>query len=163
MSKSKQLPDAYDYLLTFLYEAMDDSLHSIADALELAKKKTHELGLFTQEEINSIADYLMRDVEQVAQHPSLSEENNSLSEWLKFDINLLENFALEAFLSVADKTRIKLAELALDAKQYHPYQTGQVASPGTFVCKACEKQIAFKSTGLIPECPQCQGKHFARC
>lgn len=163
MSKSKQLPDAYDYLLAFLYEAMDDSLHSIADALELAKKKTHELGLFTQEEINSIADFLMRDVEQFAQTPSLSEENNSLTEWLKFDISLLENFALEAFLSVADKTRIKLAELELDAKQYHPYQTGQVASPGTFACKACHQKIAFKSTSLVPTCQHCGEKHFARC
>ena len=163
MSKSKQLPDAYDYLLAFLYEAMDDTLHSVADALEVAKQKTHELGLYTQEEINTIADYLMRDVEHVAHHTSLSEENNTLSEWLKFDIALLENFALDAFLSVADKTRIKLAELAMDAKQYHPYQSGEVASPGTFRCNACEKRIAFKSTSLLPDCPHCHAKHYSRC
>ena len=163
MSKSKQLPDAYDYLLAFLYEAMDDTLHSIADAIDVAKHKTHELGLYTQEEINLIADYVMRDVEHVAQHATLSEENNSLGEWLKFDIALLENFALDAFMSVADKTRIQLTELALDAKQYHPYQSGEVASPGTFRCTACEKQIAFKSTSLLPDCPHCHGKHYSRC
>lgn len=162
MSNSK-LPDAYDVLMAFLYEAMDDTLHSVADALEIAKRKTHEMGVYTQEEINTIADYLMRDVEHVAHHPSLAEENNSLTEWLKFDIALIENFALDAFLGIADKTRIKLAELAIEAKQHHPYHSGEVAGPGTFSCNQCQKHIAFKSTSLIPNCPHCQGSSFKRC
>jgi hypothetical protein len=33
--------------------------------------------------------------------------NNAVTEWLKFDIALLENFALDSFLSIADKTRLE--------------------------------------------------------
>ncbi|MGZ4959668.1 MAG: zinc ribbon-containing protein [Methylomonas sp.] len=153
----------YDDLMNHLYEALDGTLHTIAEAMDIAKEKTSSLGGHTQEEINKVADYVMRDVEHAATSQSLEEENNSLSEWLKFDIDLLENFALDAFMGIADKTRVKLAALEMDAKQYHPYQSGDIASPGTFVCDTCGKHIAFKSTSVIPDCPECQGKSFSRC
>jgi hypothetical protein len=162
MGESK-LTKAYDDLMEHLYEAMDDTLHTIADALEIAKEKTASLGGHTQEEINKIADYVMRDVEHVAASPTVREENDSLSEWLKFDIELIENFAMDAFMSIADKTRLKLAALEMEAKQYHPYKSGDVTSPGTFTCDSCGKQIAFKSTSVIPKCPACQGDAFSRC
>jgi hypothetical protein len=146
-----------------LYEALDDTLHSVADAIEIAKEKTSALGGHTQEEINKIADYVMRDVEHVATSSPVHEDNNSLSEWLKFDIDLIENFALDAFMDIADKTKVKLAALEMEAKQYHPYKSGDATSPGTFTCDACGKHIAFKSTSIIPECPACKGSSFTRC
>jgi len=160
MSEHK-LIKAYDDLMGHLYEAMDDTLHSVADALEIAKEKTSAVGGHTQEEINKIADFVMRDVE----HAAISSPNSSrdsLSEWLKFDIDLIENFALSAFLGIADKTRVELAALEMDAKQYHPYQSGDIAGPGTFVCDQCGKQISFKSTSVIPTCPACQASNFSR-
>lgn len=162
MGESK-LTKAYDDLMGHLYEAMDDTLHTVADALEIAKEKTSELGGHTQEEINRIADYVMRDVEHVAASPQREDRNDSWSEWLKFDLELIENFALDAFMSIADKTRVKLAALEMEAKQYHPYQSGDVTGPGTFVCDACGKQIAFKSTSVLPDCPECKGTRFSRC
>jgi hypothetical protein len=142
---------------------LDDTLHSVADAIEIAKEKTSALGGHTQEEINKIADYVMRDVEHVATSSPVHEDNNSLSEWLKFDIDLIENFALDAFMDIADKTKVKLAALEMEAKQYHPYKSGDATSPGTFTCDACGKHIAFKSTSIIPECPACKGSSFTRC
>ena len=158
-----KLIKAYDELMNHLYEALDGTLHSIAEALDIAKEKTAALGGHTQEEINKVADYVMRDVQHVATSPTLEDENNSLSEWLKFDIDLIENFALDAFMDIADKTKVKLAALEMEAQQYHPYKSGEVASPGTFTCDACGKQIAFKSTSVIPKCPACNGDAFTRC
>lgn len=162
MGESK-LTKAYDDLMEHLYEAMDDTLHTIADALEIAKEKTSALGGQTQEEINKIADFVMRDVEHVAASSTVKEENDSLSEWLKFDIELIENFAMDAFMSIADKTRVKLAALEMEAKQYHPYKSGDVTGPGTFSCDSCGKRIAFKSTSVIPKCPSCNSDAFSRC
>lgn len=158
-----KLTKAYNDLMEHLYEALDGTLHSVADALEVAKEKTSALGGHTQEEINHIADSLMRDVEHVATSSSIQEENDSLSEWFKFDIELIKNFALDAFMSIADKTRIKLAALEMEAKQYHPYASGDVTAPGTLTCDACGKTIAFKSTSVIPQCPACKGTAFTRC
>jgi len=161
MSEHK-LIKAYDDLMGHLYEALDDTLHSIAEALEIAKDKTSALGGHTQEEINKIADFVMRDVEHAAVSAPDSHRD-SLKEWLKFDIDLIENFALKSFMDIADKTRVKLAALEMDAKQYHPYHSGDIAGPGTFICDQCGKQISFKSTGVIPQCPECQTDSFSRC
>ena len=165
MSENKFI-EAYNNLMKHLYEAMDNTLHSVADALEIAKEKTSEFGghaqEFTQEELDRIAHYVMRDIEHAATSPKPVKDNNSLSEWLKFDIELLENFALNRFMDIADKTRIELAKIATQAKKYHLYKSGEIAGPGTFVCDDCDKQIAFKSTSVIPDCPECGGKNFKR-
>ena len=152
----KKFVDAYNDLMGNLYETMDDTLHSVADALDLAKEKTSELGGLTQDEINQVSDFLMRDIE----HAANNEEE--IAEWFKFDIELLENFALDAFSSLTDKTRVELAKIENQANKYHPYNNGDIAGPGTFTCNKCDKQIAFKSTSIIPECPICKAKTFSR-
>jgi len=158
----KKFIDAYDDLMGHLYELMDDTIHSVADVLDAAKEKTSKLGGLTQEEINQVSEYLMRDIEDIASSTPADSDKNSLSEWFKFDIELLENFALDAFTSIADKTRIELAKIERQAKKYHPYNCGDISGPGTLTCDHCGKIIAFKSTSKIPECPQCKGKTFSR-
>jgi rubrerythrin len=159
MSENKFVK-AYDELMEHLYEIMDDSLHSVAEAMDIAKEKTIE-GL-SQEDLDRIAHFLMRDIEHAADSTPVDNDSNSLSEWFKFDIELLENFALDTFTSIADKTRIELAKIENQAKKYHSYKSGDIAGPGTFVCDQCGKQIAFKSTSEIPECPECKAKTFSR-
>ncbi len=163
----KKFIDAYNDLMASLYETMDDTLHTIADAMEIAKEKTSELGGLTQEEINQVADFLMRDIDHAANTTLASSDsdsdNDSLSEWFKFDIDLIENFAMDDFFSLADKTRIELAKLEQQAKKYHPYKSGDITGPGTFTCDSCGKQIAFKSTSQIPDCPECKAKSYTRC
>ena len=154
--------EAYNELMGHLYEIMDDTLHTVADAMEIAKEKTGKLGGLTQEEVNQVADFLMRDIEHAAISTPTVNNKDSLSEWFKFDIELLENFALDDFFSLADKTRIELAKIENQAKQFHTYKSGDITGPGTFNCDQCGKQIAFKSTSEIPECPECKAKTFSR-
>jgi hypothetical protein len=45
-----------------MYEATDDTIHTIADKLNSAKEKTSEIGGLTQDEINHVADAVSRDV-----------------------------------------------------------------------------------------------------
>ncbi|MBK8816192.1 MAG: zinc ribbon-containing protein [Methylococcaceae bacterium] len=160
MDKNK-LTSAYTELMEHLYIAMDNTLHTMADALEIAKEKIGKAGDLTLEEIDIISDALKRDIESAAHGLPDQKDKNSLSEWFKFDIELIENFALDAFLSIADKTRIELAKLGEQAK-HHVYQSGAVTLPGTFRCEKCGKEIAFKETSQIPQCPVCHGHLFQR-
>jgi len=153
-----KLIKAYNNLMEHLYEVMDDGIHSLAEALEKAKEKTSEVGGLTQEELNKVSDFVQRDVEHAA-HSINKTESDDLSEWLKFDIDLIENFALDAFMSVADKTSVELARLKTIA-EVNTYHSGEITGPGTFVCDQCDKEIAFKSTSVIPECPECGSKTF---
>lgn len=160
MAKNKFVT-AYTDLMEHLYLAMDNTLHSMADALEIAKDNIHQAGNLTKDEINKISGFLKRDIESAAHGLPDKKDNDSLSEWFKFDIDLIENFTLDAFLSLADKTRIELAKLGEQAKA-HTYQSGDVTLPGTFICDQCGKEIAFKTPCQIPECPACHCKTFIR-
>jgi rubrerythrin len=160
MAKNKFV-EAYKDLMEQLYLTMDNTLHSLADAWDIAKDKINKAGELTQEEVNIISDALKRDIESAAHGLPGHKDTSSLSEWFKFDIDLIENFALDAFLSLADKTRIELAKLGEQAK-HHQYQSGEVTLPGTFTCDQCGKEIAFKQPSQIPECPACDGKIFTR-
>ncbi len=153
---------AYNNLMQHLHETLGDTDYSTATALEIAKDKTSAQGDFTEAEIEQVSGYVTRDLDHAATSLNPQSEN-SFSEWLKFDVDLIENFALDAFMDVADKTRLELAILEQQAKQVHIYQSGEVTGPGTFVCVNCNKEIAFKSTSHIPDCPHCQATSFVRC
>lgn len=159
MSENKFI-DAYNTMIANLHEDIGDASKTLARALDAARERASELGGLTQEEINRIADYVKRDIEQAAH--STKDEDESLAEWLKFDIDLIENFALDAFKSLADKTRLQLTKLELDARQVVTYNSGEITGPGSLYCENCNEAITFTSTHEIPPCPHCQGKTFVR-
>ncbi len=156
-----KLVTAYTDFMKHLHETMEDTIHSFAEALEISKEKTSELHELTQDELNKLSSNVKRDIEHAAQNLSKNSDADSLTEWFKFDIELLENFTLDAFLSVADKTRLEIAKIEQLAIT-HKYESGDITAPGTFICDACGKEIAFKTTSAIPECPSCNAKTFIR-
>lgn len=160
MTKNKLIA-AYSEFMTHLHETMEDTLHSFAEALEISKEKLAKTSDLSKDEIDKLSSYIERDIEHAAHNLSGENDDESLSEWFKFDVELIENFALDAFLSVADKTRIELAKLDLVAHK-HSYQSGDITGPGSFICDNCGKEIAFKTPSEIPECPACHGKIFIR-
>jgi zinc ribbon family protein len=161
MSENKFI-NAYNNMVKHLHDALGGTAKTVAHGLDVAKEKTSAAGDLTKEEIDKVSGYVKRDVEDAA-HALDDSKDESLSEWLKFDIELLENFALDAFMNVADKTRIELAKIEQLARETNTYHAGDITSPGTFVCTQCSKKINFKSTSEIPTCPECGGKTFQRC
>lgn len=160
MDKNK-LVNAYSDLMAHIYEAMDDTLHTFADALHIAKEKTGQTSELSRDELDQVSGFVQRDIEQAAHGLPEKADPNSLKEWFKFDIEVIENFTLDAFLSIADKTRIELAKLQQLA-QKHSYKAGEITGPGTFICDACGKEIAFKTPSEIPHCPACHADTFVR-
>ncbi len=163
---------AYNNLMQHLHETMGDTHYSSADALEIAKNKTSELSDLTEEEVSKVAGYVTRDIYWFYHYVSSLDSKRSTdavagsvdeySKWIKFGIDLIEDFAFDAFMNVADKTRLELAIIEQQAKNYHPYHSGEITGPGTFMCEECGKEIAFKSTSQIPECPNCKANTFIR-
>jgi len=160
MNKDK-LIKAYSELMQHLHETMEETLHTFADALEISKEKTSKTSELTDAELDKVSGYVQRDVEHAAHGLSDKADNNSLSEWFKFDVELIEKFTLDAFLSLADKTRLELEKIKQLATK-HTYHSGDITFPGTFICDECGKEIAFKIPSEIPECPACHAKTFIR-
>lgn len=160
MNKDK-LIKAYGEFMQHLHETMEDTLHTFADALEISREKTSKTNELTDAEMDQVSGYVQRDIEHAAQGLSHEPDNDSIAQWFKFDIELIENFALDAFLSLADKTRIELEKIKQLAIK-HTYHSGEITYPGTFICDDCGKEIAFKMPSEIPECPKCHGTTFIR-
>lgn len=160
MTENKRV-NAYDNMVKHLHDSLENTSKTLAHGLEAAKEKTSEFGGLTQEELNKVADNVKRDLEGAARSLS-GEGNDSLKEWFKFDIDLIENFALDAFMNCADKTRVGLAQLEQLAQESSIYETGEITSPGTFTCLSCGKEIVFTTTSEIPACPACGNNTFQR-
>lgn len=160
MNKNKFVA-AYTDIMKHLHETMEDTLHSFAEALEISKEKAGKTSDLTKDELDKISGFVKRDVEHAAHGLTEKRDSDSLSEWFKFDIELIENFALDAFLSLADKTRVELEKIKQIAEK-HAYLSGDITGPGTFICDECGKEIAFKTPSEIPKCPECHNNTFVR-
>ena len=158
-----RLADGYDRML----ERVDSGMHEVEESsgrfremLGHAREKAVELEELSREEAEKISDYLARDVHDAAHY--LAETGEELRQWFHFDVELIEARLLEAFHSVADKTRVELEQWSEQAREAARYQTGEVTGPGTLVCTACGKVLQFRKTGYIPPCPACSETLFLR-
>lgn len=157
---TQKLITAYSDFMHHLHETMEETLNSFTDAFEVSKEKIGADHQLSEQELEHVSNQVHRDVHHAAQNLP-AHDNNSLTEWLKFDIELIENLTWDAFLSVADKTRLELAKLDQEAHT-HKYNSGDITIAGTFECEDCKKHIAFKTASRIPECPTCHNHSFVR-
>ncbi len=163
--RSDKLIKAYNQMMLHVSEALSKATHDaepkLNKALEAAEERLEELGELTREEIDRVSQYLRRDIEDAASYFA-SSEAQELKEWLRFDLELIEERALEALLSIADPTvvdRLKLEETLFEANEY---KTGEITGPGTLVCEKCGEELHFHHTGHIPPCPKCHATTFVR-
>lgn len=160
----QKLIEAYDNMMQRVDELLSKAEHQALPALqkniEKAKQQAIDLKEITQEEAEKLGNYLLRDLHDAAEH--LEHSGEQISSWLRFDMQLIEDRALELFAKVADKTRLELRKLAEQAKRAQEYHTGEITSIGTLVCLNCDTVIHFKKTSRIPPCPKCHKTTFKR-
>lgn len=167
MSEDKleqKLIAAYDKMMERVHGLVDNveqhALPSLQSHIDKAKHQALELKELTQEEADKLADYLHRDINDLATH--LSQSGEAISSWVSFDIELIEDRLLDAFSQVADKTAIQLAQLAEQAKRANEYHTGELTRLGTLACQQCDTFLHFTKTSRIPPCPKCHKTLFMR-
>ena len=144
----------------FVEEAEDELAPKINYAIDAAKEKATELGELTREEAEHVANYLQRDLRDAAEY--LETEGKELGDWLKFDIELIEDRLLDAMSHAINTTSIELQQLSERAKQENIWYMGEVTGPGTFACDNCQHEIIFYHIQDIPACPQCGKGVFRR-
>jgi Zn finger protein HypA/HybF involved in hydrogenase expression len=133
---------------------------TLPQRIDAARDKAVELGELTREEADKVASYLKRDIEDAATY--LSGPSQEFADWLRFDIQLIEERLLEMFLTVADQTKLELMKLQHEADRADAWHTGEIAGIGTLQCFDCGELLHFHATGHIPPCPKCHGTAFRR-
>lgn len=157
---AEKLTQAYDRMLERTREAMDKADKGLHDALDNAMERATELGELTREEAELVSIYVMRDLEDAADF--VSKSGNELRDWLRFDLEVVEDALLQIFSQMVDHTRVALDELQRRADTLGEWHTGEVTGIGTLECKGCGEKLHFHQTGHIPPCPKCHGTRFRR-
>ncbi len=160
----KKLSDAYDKMIERVHQLLDNAEHQalpvMQKTIEKAKRQAIDLQEVTAEEAEKIAAYIERDLHEAANY--LQKTGHEFSSWLNFDLQLVEQRALDLFAKVADKTRLELDRLSAQANAYQTYHTGEISTIGTLVCDHCGNEIHFKKTGRVPPCGKCHHTSFKR-
>ena len=163
-STSEKLLKAYDLMMEKVHQALGetdkDAMPRLRHAIEKAEEYAAEFGEVTREEAEKIGTYLQRDIEDAANYLA-GPEGDELADWLRFDIEQVEERMLEAFLSVADQTKIDMMRLEKDVFLPPTYHSGEITGIGTLECAHCGKHYHFKQTGHIPPC-SCGNATFSR-
>lgn len=155
---------AYDDMMvrvkTAFEEAEESTLPVLRKYIHKAKDTAVELEELSKDEAEKVSMYLQRDIEDAGKH--LAETGHELGDWLRFDVNQIEDRLLDTFLRVADHTRLEMLQFEHDIEEGPAWNTGEVTGPGTLVCEACQSTVNFHATGEIPACPNCGHTVFHR-
>ncbi|MEO7557700.1 MAG: zinc ribbon-containing protein [Gammaproteobacteria bacterium] len=167
---SEKFVRAYNRMLervkAALEQAEQDTLPTVQQHIEIAKKKAVELGELTRDEAEKIGAYVKRDLHDAAQY--VADTGKELATWLRFDLKLIEQRVLDVFATMVDRTRLELDKLGLQAKGAHKpkkvslWHTGEITGVGSLACTACGQTMLFHATGHIPPCPKCHATIFQR-
>ncbi len=159
-----KLVQAYNRMLERVRHAFEEAesktLPSIRHSVEKARETAVELEELSHDEAEKVAYYLKRDMQDAGRH--LSESSHELADWLRFDIDRIEERLLEMFGMVADRTRLEWLELQEELQRDPPYLAGEITGPGTLYCTTCNEAQQFHHTTRIGACANCGGESFRR-
>lgn len=164
LSGGEKLVHAYNRMMErvkgLLDKAEKQTVIGLRSSIEQAKEKAVELGELSREEAERIGDYLQRDLEDAGAY--LADTGEEMSEWLHFELALVEDKLWEMFTAAADQSKLACLDLAERARRASEYHTGEVTTVGTLQCAKCGELLHFHRTSHIPPCPQCHHTQFAR-
>lgn len=159
-----RLAEAYERMLervqTFVREVEHETGPALKHAIERARDAATELGELTRDEAERVAYYLRRDLEDAGKH--LQGSGEELGGWLRFDVELIERTLAELFLQAADRTKVELERLHLEAEAVGEWHSGEITGPGTLQCKNCGHELVMHRATHIPPCPRCGGMDYRR-
>ncbi|MCV6636968.1 zinc ribbon-containing protein [Candidatus Albibeggiatoa sp. nov. NOAA] len=157
--QNDKLLSAYEQMLTRVKDSSKTS-HTLSERIDRAKEKALEFEELTREEAEKLAYYVKRDLHDAAH--TIVETEHELADWLRFDLELLEERFIDLFSVMEDPTRTELDHLAEQAKLASEWTSGEVTGAGTLYCASCNHSLQFYQPDFIPACPNCGSTLFLR-
>jgi hypothetical protein len=156
-SNREKWQNAYNDMMvrvrTAIEEAEESTLPALQHLVHKARDTAIELGELTRDEAEKVAFYLQRDLQDAGHH--LAETGHELGDWLRFDVDLIEERLLDALSLVADHTRLEMLQFEQELQAGPAWNSGEYCGPGTLLCDRCGNPLRFHATGEIPPCPNC--------
>lgn len=163
----QRLTQAYDQMMERVKSHLDEfgqtekeTLPNLQRSIDEAAETAVERGELTREEAQLLSKYIQRDLGDAGHY--LATTGGELRDWLRFDLDLIEDRLLELLQSAADKTRLEMLTFQEEVERASHYHTGEITGPGTLQCDSCGELLRFHATAHIPSCPKCNAVDFSR-
>ena len=156
---------AYDRMLSRvekrLAEAEQKTWETLQQEIEEAVEFEQDVRELTREELHLLAAYLRRDLGHLVSF--VSRTGHGVREWLRLDLDKIEDRLTDLLFSIADRTHLDTLELQ-QKLEHDPdqYMTGEVATAGVLRCLECGYLLSLTETTRIEECHRCRSHYFER-
>jgi len=164
MNHDDKLIKIYDQVMDQVAESLhaaDSAVQpTMEEIIENATEMVHKAQDVSLKDAQELSRYLKRDLNDALN--SVVHQGKELSDWLKFDYELVEDKFIDIVSKAADKTWLTLNQFEKSKRVVIIYKTGEMAAPGVLDCVACSQSMQFKKSSRIPPCPKCHQTEFVR-
>lgn len=160
--KDKML-EAFNHMVDEIHAAMEKAEETLSPTIDEmvhnAEQMSKKLYALTQDEAKSVSEHVKREIANAREY--LQTDGKELNQWLKFDIQLVEDKFADFLAQAADKSWLDFRAFK-DHQQNTLYKTGEICTAGTLRCLDCGQEMTFKKNSRIPPCPKCHKTNFER-
>lgn len=157
------LVDGYNRMMerikATIESATEDETPTLQKAIDKAIEQAKTKKELTRDEAEQIANTIKNDLNDAAEH--LMETNSDFTEWLKMDLDALEQKILDLFLSVADHTRMEIKQFIGEIEDT-AYYSNDLACKGDYQCQHCHNVTHVSRVSPLVPCPVCKQTEFRR-
>ncbi len=163
MDQKDKLLQAFNHMMDEVHAAIEKAEETLSPTVEEiinnAEKMSKQLYALTQDEAKTLSRNLKREMSHAREY--LKKEGKDLNQWLKFDIQQVEDKFTDFIAQAADKTWLDF-RIFKEYKENTLYKTGEICSAGTLRCLDCGQEMKFTKNSRIPPCPKCHQTSFER-
>ena len=160
----EKLVAAFEHMVENVADSVRDAEAALEPTIEEmvhnAKVLARDLYALTQEEAETLAATLKRDLHKANQ--ILNREQRELKDWFSFDLELLEDRFIDLVANAADKAWLDFRAFEQANRHLELYTSGEICNAGAFRCDACGEIVRLERTAPLPQCPACGGDQFHR-
>ena len=161
---NEKLVKAFEHMIQHVSEAIQETGEAIGPGIEEmihnAEKMARDIYALSQEESESLARALKRDLQKANQ--TLNRQGKELKDWLSFDLTIVEDRLIDLVAQAADKAWLDFRAFEKENHQASLYRSGEICSAGTLSCNHCGKRVHFTRASHIPPCASCHHSEFYR-
>ncbi len=134
---------------------------TLQEEIEKAVAFEEDAARLTAEEGALLKSYMRRDVGDLVSF--MKDTGKGLREWLRFDLDVLEDGLKRSLLAIADHTLTDWQQLEHQLRHEEgSYVAGEVALPGMLQCVQCGKMVCLVDVAEVQACHRCDCAFFRR-
>ena len=148
----------YEKIAERTAELLDEGRKTFDEALKKAREEAAKAGDYTREQVDKASEYVKRDLAELGKQADKAKKSLKEAVEPQRVAAGMQSIFTRILIGAADT----LSDWAQKAEKSLEYKTGEVTSPGSLTCKACEAEMQLKTTGRIPPCPKCHKTVFRK-